>query len=341
MKNLLVVTQKVDKNDQLLGFFIEWLKRLAGKFDKVTVICLEKGDFDLPENLEVASLNKEKGFSKTRQIVRFYKLIYQLRNQYQVVFVHMNPIWVVLGGLIWRFMDKKIILWYTHKSVTWKLKIAEEFTSVILTASPESFRLPSEKLLVTGHGIDTELFKPDSSKKNQNAKINILSVGRIAPIKNYECLIDAAKILKDKQINFEVTMIGETALPSDENYQRELKSKISKLNLEKNFIFLGKVNHQKLPNYYQSHDIFVHLSRTGSLDKTILEAMASGMKVLSSNDASKAFLPPGFIFNDNNPQELADKITELSKKENTGFLREYVVKNHNLDNLIEKIYSIS
>lgn len=361
MNKLLIITQKVDKNDQLLGFFIEWLRRLAGKFNKLTVICLEKGDFDLPENIEVISLGKEKDFSKIRQLARFYKLIYQLRNHYQSVLVHMNPIWAALGGLVWRFMGKKIILWYTHKSVTIKLRIAEWFTDVILTASRESFRLQSKKIIITGHGIDTELFRPDPSKLKVpipprqdrgsqipqsgigtiSHKLKILSVGRIAPVKNYECLINAAKILMDKQIDFEVTMIGETALPSDENYQQKLKAKISQLNLGNFFSFLGKINHQELVEYYQSHDIFVHLSRTGSLDKTILEAMASGMKVISSNDASKTFLSPEMVFNDHKPEELANKIIRLSEKYDTEFLREYVAKNHNLKNLIEKIYLVA
>ena len=48
MEKLLIITQKVDKNDQLLGFFIDWIIRFAQKFDKVTVLCLEKGEFILP-----------------------------------------------------------------------------------------------------------------------------------------------------------------------------------------------------------------------------------------------------------------------------------------------------
>lgn len=340
MIKLLIITQKVDQNDQLLGFFIDWLRRLAGKFNKVTVICLERGDFDLPENIEVISLGKEKGLSKIRQLVKFYKLIYQLRDRYQAVFVHMNPIWAALGGLVWRFLDKKIILWYTHKSVTWKLKIAEKFADVILTASKESFRLPSKKVIITGHGIDTELFRSPLNRQHSDGILKILSIGRISPVKNYECLIDAAKILRNKQINFEVTMIGETVLPSDENYRRKLEAKISQLDLGNFFSFLGKINHQGLVEYYQSHDIFVHLSRTGSLDKTILEAMASGMTVLSSNDASKAFLPPELIFDDHKPEELADKIVKLSEINDLEFLRKYVVKNHNLDKLIDKINEI-
>ena len=339
---LLIITQKVNENDQLLGFFVEWLKRFAGKFDKLTVLCLEKGDYVLPPNVEIISLGKERGAGKFKQLFTFFILLFLLQKRYNAVFVHMNPIWVVLGGLFWRIMGKRIFFWYTSGGVTLKLKLAEKFANIIFTASKESFRLPSKKLIVTGHGIDTGVFKPDTNPNFpiSNSKLKILSVGRISPVKNYGMLIDAAKRLKDRGIDFTVTMIGEAALNSDISYLTSLRFKVKSLNLEENFNFIGKVNHKDLPRYYQMHDIFVHLSKTGSLDKTLLEAMACGMIILSSNDSARAFLSDDFLFNEDNSNELADKIRTVVKKTPVLALREYIVKNHNLDNLINKISTI-
>ncbi len=144
-------------------------------------------------------------------------------------------------------------------------------------------------------------------------------------------------MLKNKGIDVLVTMVGEAPLEKDKDYELRIKNKIGELGLENNFSFVGKVINKDLPRYYQSHDIFVHLSKTGSLDKTILEAMACGTKVLSSNDASKSFLPQNLNFDDKNSEELADKIMILKDIESNLNLREYVVHNHNLDNLIDKI----
>lgn len=336
---MLIITQKVDKNDQLLGFFIEWISRFAGKFSKITALCLEKGEFDLPNNVEVLSLGKDRGSNKFRQLTTFYVLLTTLK--YDAIFVHMNPIWVVLGGLLWRLMGKKIFFWYTSGGVTFKLKLAEKFANVIFTASKESFRLPSKKVIVTGHGIDTNLFKPDPAYQLKSLPAyKLLSVGRIAPVKNYETLIDAAKILKDRGINFSVTMIGEAPLERDQYYEVSIRGKIKKLGLESNFNFIGKVNHKDLPAYYQSHDIFVHLSKTGSVDKTLLEAMACGMKVLSSNDSARTFLAGDLLFKEDNLAELAEKIMAVSKNPVDEKLREYIVNNHNLDALISKLNSI-
>ena len=336
-KNLLIITQKVDKNDQLLGFFIDWITRFARKFDKITVLCLEKGEFNLPPNVNVLSLGKDRRAGKLKLLFNFYFLIFYLSNNYDAVFVHMNPIWVVLGAPWWRLTGKKIFFWYTSGGVTTKLKLAEKIADTIFTASPESFRLPSKKVIVTGHGIDTKLFQPSEKLKVKSEKLKILSVGRIASVKNYEVLIDAAKILKDNGFNFLVTMVGEAPLERDRIYEKSLKFKVKNLGLEDVFNFIGKVDHKNLPTYYQSYDLFVHLSRTGSLDKTLLEAMACGINVLSSNDASKSFLPQNLIFNDKNSEELANKITILKNLEPSSNLRKYVTQNHNLDNLINKI----
>jgi len=55
----LFITQKIDKNDDLLGVYHEWIKRLALEFEVVNAICLYKGKYDLPPNVRVYSLGKE------------------------------------------------------------------------------------------------------------------------------------------------------------------------------------------------------------------------------------------------------------------------------------------
>ncbi|MFH0892331.1 MAG: glycosyltransferase family 4 protein [Candidatus Falkowbacteria bacterium] len=57
---LLICTQKVDINDDVLGFFHSWIREFAKHYEKVTVICLYKGEYDLPENVKVLSLGKER-----------------------------------------------------------------------------------------------------------------------------------------------------------------------------------------------------------------------------------------------------------------------------------------
>ena len=76
---LLIITQKVNKIDPILGFFHGWIIEFAKHFESITVICLEKGEYNLPvgnvdfnKNTEVA-LNDYFRLTKQKNI-KFYNL---------------------------------------------------------------------------------------------------------------------------------------------------------------------------------------------------------------------------------------------------------------------------
>ena len=72
---LLILTQKVDKEDPVSGFFHGWILELSKRFEKVSVICLEKGNFNLPKNVEVFSLGKESGRSRIKYVKKDRKSV--------------------------------------------------------------------------------------------------------------------------------------------------------------------------------------------------------------------------------------------------------------------------
>src|SRR3972149_3520538 len=96
---LLIVTQVVDTNDSDLGFFHRWIEEFAKHCESIVVICLKEGQHRLPPTVAVYSLGKGKtasGFQlpagrRFRYTIRFFTLLWRLRNSYDAVFVHMNP----------------------------------------------------------------------------------------------------------------------------------------------------------------------------------------------------------------------------------------------------------
>lgn len=355
---LLIFTQKVDINDDVLGFFHGWIKEFARHCELVTVISLSVGEYDLPENVKVLSLGKEDVSQKSKvesrklldkliYVIRFYKYIWQERKNYNTVFVHMNQVYAVLGGLLWKSGNKKIALWFTHKSVNLSLRIAEKFADYIFTASKESFRLPSKKVKIMGHGIPSQKFVK-FIKSKVDGEFKIITIGRISPIKDYETLIKAVEILRRNEVlpRMRVDIIGGPAMAEDKKYLAELKKMVLKKKLEKIINFIGPVPNIKIIKYYNNADLFVHMSRTGSLDKAILEAMACGLPVISCNDASKSMLinyQDKLVYRLADANDLADKIKLIIKLPHSGRdkigrgLRQIVVKDHSLDNLIERI----
>jgi glycosyltransferase involved in cell wall biosynthesis len=342
--NILILTQKVDKNDDVLGFFHAWIGEFAKHCEKVTVVCLGKGEHDLPENVKVLSLGKEEGAGRAEYIARFYRYLLRERKNYDTVFVHMNTEYVVLGGLLWRIFGKKTALWYTHKSVTLKLRIAEKLADVILTASKESFRLPSKKIRVMGHGIDVSKFKARTPfGNNQDGKLRIITVGRISPVKDCETLIRAAGIFSKKNSAFEVKIFGKAGTSKQEKYLQTLKTLVVHEGLGERVRFMGNVTQDALPGVLQDADVFVNMSHTGGLDKAVLEAMACEIPVITCNETFSPILGKyDLMFTKGGAEELENKILALCSMGEERFrigreLRKVVEKEHNLTVLIPRV----
>ena len=101
----------------------------------------------------------------------------------------MCPEYVLAAAPTNRIFRKKSVLWYTHREVSLKLRLAAKLVDKIFTASKESFRLPSKKVVIAGHGIDIEHFKPRGSSASGDT-LKLLSVGRVSPSKDLMFLIE-------------------------------------------------------------------------------------------------------------------------------------------------------
>ncbi|MEN9913157.1 MAG: hypothetical protein RLY66_565 [Candidatus Parcubacteria bacterium] len=314
---LLIVTQKVNLEDPILGFFHRWIIEFARHCESVVVICLEEGAHELPANVKVLSLGKVKGdSSQLKYILHFYKYIWQERENYDAVFVHMNPIYVVLGGLIWKVLGKKISLWYTHKNVDTKLIIAEKLADQVFTASKEGFKLASNKVLATGHGIDVAQYADAPRSKTIGVEpITLLSVGRITPIKNGDVLIEAAHLLKKQWgKKFTIDFIGSPVTENDRSYKKTLEALISKYDLGEIVHFVGDISPVNMPERYASADVTVNLAPTGGADKVVLESMAAGVPVLATNGAFNGYFgvhAGKLMFMEGDASDLATKIMKL------------------------------
>lgn len=313
---LLIVTQAVDRNDPVLGFFHRWIEEFAKKCEHVSVICLFEGAHSLPGNVRVYSLGKERGAPPSFVYAsRFLSLVWRLRREYDAVFVHMNPEYIVIAGVLWRLMGKRIGLWYVHKQVNLKLRIATLFSHVVFTASRESFRLRSAKVHDTGHGIDIDFFTPDTATPRGE---HVLSVGRLSPSKRHDLVIRAAALA-----NRELRIAGEgEARSSLESLARSLGVRVT---------FLGGLSQERLRDEYRKAAYLVHTSETGSLDKVVLEALACDTAVITSGDVFKEF-PVRQV--EPTPEAISEALNTTRKSSNQpGILREH----HSLSHLIPRI----
>ncbi len=343
---LLAIVQKVDINDDILGFIHAWIEKLAQKLDKLYVICLTEGEHHLPDNVKVYSLGKEKGYSKLRKLFLLQKFLLKHLPEVKGVFSHMCPIYAILAFPLTKIFSKKLVLWFAHYRKSWKIKVASVLSDVIVTSTRFAYPLESSKLRVIGQGIDIEKFKVKSEGQKRSGKFRLLFLSRISPIKDLETLIKALDVLVNKKsikdIHLDIVGSPSVALGDSEYYQK-IKGSVKDLNLENFVSFKERIPNYQTPDVYNSADLFVNLTRTGSFDKTTLEAMSCQTLVVVSNQVYKGVLPDYLIFSQSNPQDLAGKIeniikiSEEKRREIGKNLREIIIKNHNLDNLTQRI----
>lgn len=313
MKVLMLTPEVAPKTQQ--GFIVSWIDKLASKVDTLHVIALDDYDREtvLPENVVVYNLGERK--TKLTKYLYFSRIIFNLLRQraVDIVFCHMYVVFTFMVALWVKPLRIPIIQWYAHGRVDCKLRAAHSIADIIVTSSREGFRIRSDKVIITGQGIDTDRFRPAERRERSSNQKVILSVGRISPVKDYETLIRAADILVNKKgvENLEFVVAGGVPIPSQQAYYEEMVKLAQGLGLTDRLKFVGPIPHIEIVNYYQACDLFVSTSQTGSADKTTLEAMACEKLPLVCNAAFKEIFGDYssiLMFRAKDPAALASKI---------------------------------
>lgn len=346
-KNLLIITQKVNETDDLLGFFVSWIAEFAKHFTRVDVIALGAGTYKLPANVHVHSLGKETGAAKLLQAIRMEKLLWKYTPECGAVFAHMSPIFAILAWPFAALRRSKLTLWYLHRSWTLKLRLALVMVDVLVTADADSLTVRSRKIIAVGHGIDTARFAVPVRTPPSGRPLRMLSVGRLSPIKGYETLIRAASQLRDSDVACEVRIVGRAVMRGDHAYEEELHALVSRLGVGDIVHFFGFVPYRDMPAQYAWADIVVGCTPPGGIDKALLEGMAAGCAIATSNTVMRKYIASEYaddcIFRHDDSSDLADTLERLSSTELSSVgsaMQRAVVQDHNLPVAIGKIAAL-
>ncbi|HKZ69188.1 MAG TPA: hypothetical protein VJ020_03855, partial [Anaerolineales bacterium] len=113
----------MDRADWLLGFTHGWLKALAARVESLKVICLEQGETDLPPNVEVISLGKERGVGRSWRWLRLARALAESIGEVDGVFAHMSPPFAIAAAPFAKVRRLPLVLWYTHRNVNAALRL--------------------------------------------------------------------------------------------------------------------------------------------------------------------------------------------------------------------------
>lgn len=345
---LLIVTQKVDKDDPVLGFFCRWILEFAAHCEHVDVICLWEGAHDFQsdrwcgsvKNVRVHSLGKERGISKLKQLKRFRVFCRRLSSEANGVFVHMNAIYVPLGWPWWGRGKKKVLLWRNHPQGGWLASLAYRLCGHVAYTSPDAHaaRFPGAERMPAG--IDTIRFRRNPAISRKPGAF--LYLGRISPIKRIEVIIEAARMLYKTGAAFTLSIIGSPTNPSDAEYAQRLKQVSEDLIAQGVIAFHPAVAPDEAAHIFNAHPFFINATPLGSYDKTVLEAMACESLPIVTNRSFADVLAKELVSGDS-AAELAERMRhilmmpESARAEIVKRARDTVVATHTLLLLVRRV----
>jgi len=174
-------------------------------------------------------------------------------------------------------------------------------------------------------------------------KNNLPIIGTIAnfyPTKGLQYLIEAARLLKEKNKNINFIIFG------DGPEKKKLEKQIAESNLEKNIFLAGRI--PSAARYLTAFDIFILPSVKEGLPYAILEAMAAELPIVATGVGGIPELiennKSGLLVEPKNPVALASAIEGLladpNQKKNLAREAKQRIKKFSLAKMLNQIYSL-
>lgn len=190
------------------------------------------------------------------------------------------------------------------------------------------------------NAINFDKFFIEKENKKYSKSIKLINVGSFVDKKNQQFLITIAEKLKEKNIEFELHLLG------DGKNIKAIEQKSRTLNLKEHIFFYGNVNNVE-EHLWQS-DIYVHSATYEPLGLVLLEAMAAGLPVISLDGGGNRDLieegKNGFMIYEQNPDLFVDAIVKLwqDKKKHQAISKyaQQYAKQHDIKNYVDKLLDI-
>ena len=213
--------------------------------------------------------------------------------------------------------------WQWIQSMVWNYAVGFFNKCDVVTSPSEAVRLSlvdhgvrGEPVLIS-NGIESPPALSDAQISALRAEHGItgpafIYVGRVAPEKSLDVLIDAFKLVHDRLPNAKLVVVG------DGPTKPQLDHQVAQLGLEDAVIRTGFVPHGELieRNLLMLGDAFITASKTENQPISVLEAMAAGLPVIAAQAKGlKEMIDHehnGFGFEPDNVEECANRMLNFT-----------------------------
>ena len=203
------------------------------------------------------------------------------------------------------FVEKRYLALHKYSQVpTNIIAISKDTFSYFKTVMPKRQR---ENISLIYNGFNYTAFYRKRNYDFQPKKLTITNVASFADKKNQMFIVDVAAVLRQRNIDFEINLIGVGA-----NYEK-VRSAISEKQLEKH-VFLRGIQ-QNIQEWYAKSDIYLHSAYYEPLGLVLLEAMAAGLPVVTLDGRGNRDLivqgKNGYMIYEQDAEQFADRILEI------------------------------
>jgi glycosyltransferase involved in cell wall biosynthesis len=143
---------------------------------------------------------------------------------------------------------------------------------------PQQIGSPVERV---PKGVDSQRFHPDGPSMRAALRLEdkrvVLTVARLVPIKNVALLLDAFALVREHVANAHLVVVG------DGPEGASLRGQATALGIREHVTFAGAVAFEDTPAFYRTADVFALSSTFDNSPNVVLEAMASGLPVVTTD----------------------------------------------------------
>lgn len=298
--------QSIGGVDQM---FRNYTKVLTNNKHEISLLISDNGNDDY-NNLHVKKIFKLKNRSQISDFLNLCWILVTYRPD--IIICHSKRLMQWMSYLKFLVKTKSVAV---NHGITFKKSLGCDY---VISINQEI----SQMVIAQGFDAQKSFILPNViaiDEKYHEKKLKTLPVigiyGRIEPRKGFDILLAAAEILQKSGHDFHLK-IGGFEVPGAYNLQT-LKNLAKERNIYEKCQFVGIVKDKK--SFFSNVDIFCVPSREEPFGLVILEAFLYSTLAISSNSVGGKLLIKdnidGLLFENENPQDLAEKIIWLQKNQ--------------------------
>jgi len=210
-------------------------------------------------------------------------------NVFQIIYFHQSL--SVYSEPRWNIFNKEERIYWFYQNIYplfIKISLPKKFLIVIQTQEmkrkvKKKFNLNDDRTTVippSFENIDIKLIK--SINFNDN-KFHIFYPASTALYKNHEIIIKALKYIKDKEPNIFIDLKIHFTFKNDNNRNKQLINLMKSLGVEEVVSLEGKLNYEKVLQFYKSVDLVVFPSYIETFGLPLIEVAEFGLPLLVSD----------------------------------------------------------